>query len=166
MTEYVVAESGIRRLHACCVDAVWRKDPVAFADCFAKDGEWHIAGMQLRSRAVIEKAFGDIMEQFERTFMMFGTPILTVGNGTASGRTYVTERTRFKTGRTAITMGAYYERFVDEGDRWRFHWRHWTLFYLGPPDMTGKLFEFKDQGLPPGLPAHDEPATPPASEIF
>ena len=39
MTEFVIAESGIRQLHARYIDAVWRKDADAFANCFAEHGE-------------------------------------------------------------------------------------------------------------------------------
>ena len=55
MSDFVAAEAGIRQLHARFVDAVWRKDADAFAECFAHDGEWKIAGLELAAeeRAVV-----------------------------------------------------------------------------------------------------------------
>ena len=53
MTDFAATEAAIRQLHARYVDAVWRKDYVAFGDCFTTDAEWRIAGMVLHGRAEI-----------------------------------------------------------------------------------------------------------------
>ena len=53
MNDFLAAESAIQQLHARYIDAVWRKDADAFADCFAKDAEWKIAGMHMRGRTEI-----------------------------------------------------------------------------------------------------------------
>jgi uncharacterized protein (TIGR02246 family) len=159
MTDFLVAESAIRQLHARYVDALWRKDPESFADLFAEDAEWKISGMHLRGRTQIRDEFAKFMRHIDRTFMIFGTPILQVGNGVATGRTHVTENNKFASGRTASTIGIYYERFVDEGDRWRFKWRHWNLYYIGPPDFSAQLYQCKDFGPPPGMPGPDDPTT-------
>ena len=53
MTDVLIADYAIRQLHGRYVDATWRKDAAAFADCFAEDAEWKIAGMHLRGRAEI-----------------------------------------------------------------------------------------------------------------
>lgn len=159
MTDFLAAESGIRQLHARYMDAVWRKDTDAFVDCFIEDAEWKIAGMHLRGRAQIGTQFDKFMSHLERVFMIFGVPILEVGDATANGRTYVTERNKFKDGRTGTTIGIYYERFVEEGNRWRFKWRHWNLYYIGPPDISAKLYDCKEYGPPPGMPGPDDPTT-------
>jgi ketosteroid isomerase-like protein len=159
MSDFLIAESAIRQLHARCADAVWRKDSAGFADCFAQDAEWKIAGMRMRGREAIKAQLEAFLEPLERVIMFFGVPILEVGKGTASGRTYVTERNKAKDGRTASTIGIYYERFVDQGDRWRFSWRHWMLHYIGPPDMSAPFYECQDYGPPPGMPGPDDPTT-------
>ena len=159
MTDFLVAESAIRQLHACYVDALWRKDPESFADLFAADAEWKIAGMHLRGRAQIKSEFAKFMRHIDRTFMIFGTPIVHVGDGVATSRTHVTENNKFADGRTASTIGIYYERFVDEGDRWRFKWRHWNLYYIGPPDFSASLYQCTEYGPPPGMPGPDDPTT-------
>ena len=157
MTDFLVAESAIRQLHARYIDAVWRKDFAAFRDCFTEDAEWKIAGAHLRGRAAIGSQLEKLMTPHERILMFFGIPILQVGDGTASGRTYVTEIVKFKDGRTVRTIGIYFERFVEQKDRWRFKWRHWNLCYYGAPDFSAPLQEFPDFGPPPGMPGQDDP---------
>ena len=165
MTDFIRAEVAIRQLHARYVDAVWRKDFNAFGDCFIEDAEWNIVGMKLRGRAAIIAGFEKFMDRYERVLMVIQTPVLEVGNGVASGRTYVTEHNRFKDGRTTSSIGVYFERFIDNGDRWRFAWRHWDLYYRGPVDLSGSFFPFRDYGSPPGMPGPNDPATPPASQM-
>src|SRR5690242_20343861 len=108
------AERGIRLLHARYADAVWRKDLAAFADCFAEHAEWRIGGMILRGRTNIVGEFEKILTHFDRILLTFRTPILEFGEGTASGRTYVDERTARKGGGPSTALGLYFERFVDE----------------------------------------------------
>ena len=157
MTDFIVAETAIRQLHARCIDAVWRRDYAAFGACHTEDAEWRIAGMVLRGRAQIEAALERFMTNSHRVLMTFRTPILEVGNGAASGRTYVSEQSAFINGRPGTTIGIYYERFVDQGDRWRFTWRLFQLHYIGPPDLSGSFFEHADYGPPPGMPGLDAP---------
>ena len=155
MTDFVKAEAGIRQLHARCADAVWRKDAAAFGDCFAKDGEWRIAGLVMKGRDHIGATFGQIMTRFERVLMTFRTPILEVGPGIASGRTYVTEQTAIADGTRALAISTYFERFVEDGDRWLFTWRLFQLHYMGPADLSGTYFDNVDYGAPPAMPALD-----------
>ena len=157
MTDFVVAECMIRQLHARYIDAVWRKDIDAFVDCFAEDAEWKVGGQHLRGRDEVRGAITKFLEPIDRIAMMFSTPILEVGKGTAIGRTYVREFNKAKNGETASTVGIYYERFVEQGDRWRFQWRQWMLQYLGPPDLSADIYESKDYGAFPGMPGQDDP---------
>jgi len=157
MTDFLVAESEIRQLHARYADAVWRKDYDAFGDCFTEDAEWRIGGRVLHGRTEIVENLKRLMPNFDRILMTFRTPILEVGEGTATGRTYVTENNVFVDGRSGSSIGIYYEHFVDEGDRWRFTWRLFQTYYLGPADITGPLFENPDFGAPPEMPPLDAP---------
>ena len=83
MTEFIVADSGIRQLHARFTDAVWRKDADAFADCFAHNGEWKIASMHILSRAEIGSTFAKLMGACDRVQLILGMPILEVEPGAA-----------------------------------------------------------------------------------
>lgn len=149
------AEAGIRQLHAAYTDAVWRQDSEAFADCFTADGEWRISGRVFRGRADIRDGIARILSNFIRVLITFRTPSLEVGDGFATGRTYIDEKCAWKNGNTNISIGRYYERFVDEGDRWRFSWRLFELHYRGPPDLSGIFFEHPDYGAPPAMPPLD-----------
>jgi len=157
MTEFVVADSGIRQLHARFIDAVWRKDAEAFADCFAEDGEWKIAGMHICGRGEIGSTFGKLMGVCDRVQILLGMPVLDVEQGTATGRIHVTELAKMSDGSSAMTIGVYYDRYVEEGGRWRFQWRHFGLHYRGPIDLSAELVDCPDYGAPPGMPGQDEP---------
>ena len=115
--------------------------------------------MHMRGRPQIKSEFAKFMRHIDRTFMIFGTPIVELVGGSVVSRTHVTENNKFADGRTASTIGIYYERFVDEGDRWRFKWRHWNLYYIGPPDFSAPLYQCKEFGPPPGMPGADDPTT-------
>lgn len=164
MTDFAAAEAGIRQLHARYTDAVWRQDVTAFGDCFAADGEWRISGMVLRGRPQIEETIGRIFQNAHRILMNFRTPILEVGEGRASGRTYVTEQCTWKHRSPNCSIGRYYERFVEESDGWRFAWRIFQLHYSGPPDLTGEWREHPDFGPPPGMPPLDAEVADHASD--
>lgn len=96
-----------------------------------------------------------ILDRFIRVLITFRTPILAVGEGTASGRTWVDERCAWKNGDTNIAIGLYYEHFVEQEGRWLFDWRLFQTHYRGPPDMTGTFFEHQDWGPPPAMPPRD-----------
>jgi hypothetical protein len=158
-SERLAAEVGIRRLHALCADAVWRKDRAAFVDCFTPDGEWKAAGMHLRGHEAIGDGFDRFLALNERVLMSFASPILEIGQGIASGRTYTTETVKTHDGNGMCSVGIYYERFVEVHGEWLFQWRHFDFCYFGPPDLSAPLFPFVDRGRPPSLP---DPETPTA----
>jgi uncharacterized protein (TIGR02246 family) len=157
MTEFVVADSGIRQLHAHFIDAVWRQDPDDFAQCFAKDGEWKIAGKHMRGRTEIGSQFARLLSVCARVRIILGMPILSVERSTATGRIHVTELAKLRDGSSALTLGVYYDRYIEEGDRWRFQWRHWALHYRGPTDLSAPLVDCPEYGPHPGMPGPDEP---------
>lgn len=157
MTEFLVADSGVRQLHARFVDAVWRQDAGAFADCFAEDGEWKVAGMHMRGRAEIGSQFAQLLAACERVLIIPGIALLDVGPGTATGRIHVTELAKMRDGSSAMTIGVYYDHFVDDGTRWRFQRRHFGLHYRGPTDLSAPFVECPDYGPPPAMPGLDEP---------
>lgn len=157
MTDFVEAETGIRQLHSRYVDAVWRKDLDAFGDCFAEDAEWRVGGQVMRGRAQCVQGIAGAFKNYRKILMTFRTPILDVGEGTATGRTYVSENSQFADGRPFGPIGIYFEHFVQEGDRWRFKWRLFQTNYAGPPDLSGTFFDVPDYGPPPNMPPLDEP---------
>jgi ketosteroid isomerase-like protein len=157
MTDLVAAEAGVRQLHARYADAVWRKDYASFADCFCEDAEWRIAGTVLRGRAPIAAALEQMMGAFERVLLRFGTPVLDLADGAVAARTWVTEARAFKAAPPSYTVGLYYERIRFDGGAWRFGWRLFQLHYVGPPDLSGPVFDQPDYGAAPAMPPADGP---------
>ncbi|MDB5726673.1 MAG: hypothetical protein JWQ16_3427 [Novosphingobium sp.] len=155
MNDFHRIEADIRQLHARYVDAVWRQDVEAFGACFALDAEWRIAGQVLRGRAAISQFMAEAFQSYRRILMLFRTPLLNISNGEVSARTYVSEQSILTNGDAFGPIGIYYERFVFEGDAWRFGWRLFQTQYVGPPDMSGTLFETEDFGPPPAMPPRD-----------
>lgn len=156
MNEFVRAEAAIRQLHGRYVDAVFRKDVEAFGDCFAEDAEWRVGGRIMRGRGEVMAFMRGVFPQFNRLLMTFRTPILQLGDGVATGRTYVSENSQFADGRPYAPIGIYFERFFDEGDKWRFKWRLFQTNYSGPPDFSGEFYDVPDYGRPPAMPPLDE----------
>lgn len=156
-SDYAAAECAIRQLHARYADAVWRLDYETFADCFAEDAHWRIAGLTFNGRDEIISNFRRLMANFHRVLMTFRTPILSVNGRSASARTYVTEENVFKNGRPGSSIALYFERFVNDGTRWRFSWRLFQLEYFGRTDLSGQFFDNPDFGVPPNMPALDAP---------
>ena len=159
---FLLAESGIRQLYGRYADAIWRKDSVAFGDCFTDDAVWKIAGRTVTGRADIVSFFEMTLIPSERVMMWVGIPLLDIGDGTASGRTQVTELIKRKDGSSRRTLAIYYDRFIEAGAVWRFQWHHFNLAYLGPPDLSDNYLECMEYGPPPAMPDDDAPTPVPA----
>jgi hypothetical protein len=157
MDNFVIVECGVRQLHARFSDAVWRQDGDDFAACFATEGEWKIAGMHLRGRAEIGEACSKLLGRCARIHLITGLPIIHVEGATAIGRLSMTEFAKMHDGSTAMTIGWYHDRYVEEGGRWRFAHRHWSMKYRGAPDLTGGFVDTPDYGSFPSMPDADEP---------
>lgn len=157
MTDFVAADCAIRQLHARFLDAVWRKDADAFANCFAPDGEWKIAGLHMRGREEVGATFAKLLGACERVQIILGLPLLEVNGSTAVGRIQATEFAKMMDGTSAMTLGIYHDRYVEVEGRWLFQWRHWALHYRGPSDLSAPFVESPDYGAFPGLPDPDEP---------
>jgi hypothetical protein len=155
MTDYLVAEAGIRLLHARYADAVFRKDYVTFADCFTEDAEWRLGGYLLRGRREAAAFLADRIADSHWVLMTFRTPILDVQNGSATGRTYVTEVNAYKDTPPSHTVATYYERFVEQGGVWRRSWAFFQLHYIGKEDLSGSFPAQIDYGPPPAMPPGD-----------
>jgi uncharacterized protein (TIGR02246 family) len=153
MTELHIAECHIRQLHARYCDAVWRQDIDAFVDCFAEDCEWRIAGHVVTGREQVRGFMSSVFPLFRRILLTKRTPIIEVtGEAEATARTYFTENSVKADGVPLFAIGTYYERCIDEGDRWRFAWRAFFTEYAGPVDQTGPFFDNPDYGPPPAMP--------------
>lgn len=156
MDEFTRAAVGIGQLHARFVDAVFRQDIREFADCFAADGVWKIAGKDLQGRETIFAAAGPMLGYCERIQLLAPTPILELTDKGAIGRQQMIEYAQMKDGSGAITIGVYHDRYVVEGGRWRFARRHWSLKYRGPFAFGEAFVPTPDYGAFPAGPSEDE----------
>lgn len=157
MTNLSTVDFPIRQLHARFIDAVWRKDAEAFGQCFSRDGEWKIAGMHLRGREEVAETFARLLAACQRVQITSGAPLLDIVQGEVVARSNVTELAKMSDGSGAITLGVYFDHYVEEEGAWRFAWRHWALHYRGPFDLAAEFVDCPDYGPPPGLPGSDEP---------
>jgi len=158
MTDLWVADSGVRQLHARFTDAVWRQDRASLANCVAEDAEWKIAGMHLRGREEISTTMTKLLGYCRRIRLIIGDTVLEVGDRVATGRVPVTEFSQLQDGSSVLTMGIYYDHYVDEADCWRYKKRHFGLHYRGPLDLCGEFIaDSPDFGAPPAMPGPDEP---------
>lgn len=156
MDDFLIADSGIRQLHARFTDAVWRQDAAEFSGCFTTDGEWKIAGMVMRGRDEIADACVRMLGRCSHIHLLVGLPILEVSGNAATGRLNMTEFARMNDGSTAMTIGWYHDWYRQEDDRWRFAKRHWSMKYRGAPDLTGAFVDTANYGAFPEMPAADE----------
>ncbi len=157
MSDFAEADAGIRQLHARFTDAVWRQDAELFADCFARDGVWKIAGMEMKGREEIADACRRMLGRCSHIHLIVGLPIIEVNGDTAIGRLNMTEFARMNDGATAMTIGWYHDRYVQEAGKWHFQHRHWSMKYRGAPDLTGAFADTPDYGAFPEMPSPDEP---------
>jgi uncharacterized protein (TIGR02246 family) len=157
MTDLVSADCGIRQLHGRFMDAVWRQDAESFGDCFARDGEWKIAGMHLKSRATIAETCPKLLGRCEKIQLVTLPAMIELTEGGASGRVHMIEFAKMLDGSSAMTIGVYHDRYVEEGGRWRYAWRHWSFKYRGPADLSAAFVDTPDYGAFPNMPEQDEP---------
>ena len=157
MSDYLIAESGIRQLHARFTDAVWRKDFTAFADCFTESAEWKIAGLHFKGRNEIGETISKLLAPYSRILINLGLPVLDINGNTATGRIHLTEQAKLTDGSSVLTIGVYFDRYAIENGQWKFNWRHFSLHYRGPTDLSAPLVPSPDYGPPPAMPPEDAP---------
>jgi hypothetical protein len=163
MMDYLRVEAGVRQLHARYADAVFRKDYASFGECFTEDAEWHVGGYVLHGRQNITAFLNERISQSHWVLLTFRTPLLEIGDGTATGRTYVTEQNAYRHAPPTTNVATYYERFVELGGIWRRAWAFFQLHYSGPADLSGRFFTPQDYGPPPAMPLLDAQSVSPAS---
>ena len=158
MSDFLKVECGVRQLMGRYADAVWRQDSAAFAECWGEDAVWKIAGREASGRAPIVAMFEASLAASERVMMWTGIPVIELSSEGATGRVQVTELIKRKTGEGARTLGLYYDHYREEAGHWRFARRHFNLYYLGPPDLSGDINpQVLEYGPPPGMPGADDP---------
>ncbi|GIX30131.1 MAG: hypothetical protein KatS3mg124_0603 [Porticoccaceae bacterium] len=157
MDELIAADFAIRQLYARFVDAAWRQDGAAYAELFVPEGEWKLAARHFRGRDEIAGAFEHLLGFARKVHVVVGQPLLQVAGDEALARTPCTEFTKMPDGSGVLAFGIYHDRFVRRDGQWRFRWRHFSLHYRGPADLSADLVGSPDYGPFPAMPEWDEP---------
>jgi len=132
-------ELEIRNLVARYSDAVLRSDPRAWLDTWASEGEWSLLGESSRGHDALAARLASLTGGLEYVMQVAGSGVVQIDDAGARGRWSITEHARTRNGDALFTMGAYTDDYCREGGAWRFSKRHFDLFYMGAPDMSGRL---------------------------
>ncbi|MGE0284366.1 MAG: nuclear transport factor 2 family protein [Rhizobiaceae bacterium] len=160
MADFLAAECGIRQLMGRYADAVWRQDSAAFGQCWCEDAVWKIAGREAKGRAEIAAMFEASVAPSERVMLWAGIPVIELTPEGATGRVQVTELIKRRTGEGLRTLGLYYDHYREDNGQWRFARRHFNLYYVGPPDLSGEIYpDVLEYGPPPGMPGEGDPTS-------
>ena len=138
---------AIRTLVHRYADAVCRDDHDAWLDTWADDATWEIGRGPVVGRAAIGAAFGRAMDLFEAVVQLAHNGSADLDGSDpdrATGRWYMSEACRTRSGKTLHYLGYYDDRYVRTAEGWRFASRRLTWLYQGPPDLGGTF------GPPPG----------------
>ncbi len=151
MSESRIAdELEIRNLVARYSDAVLRSDSEAWLETWAEGGEWELLGECSRGREALVARLEALTGGLEFVMQSSGGGIVQVDDAGAWGRWTITEHARTQGGAGLFTMGAYSDEYCQEEGVWRFARRRFSLFYMGPPDLSGRLMPLPEN-LGPGL---------------
>jgi uncharacterized protein (TIGR02246 family) len=156
MTDMIAADYGIRQLHARFADAVWRQDGEDFAGCFARNGEWKIAGLHFAGRDAIREAAGQLLGRCRRIHLVTGQAQLASDGDAVIGRLPMTEYAWMPDDTQYMTIGHYHDRYVEEDGAWRFDRRFWSLKYRGLADLSPSLVDMSEYGAFPAGPGPDD----------
>jgi hypothetical protein len=146
----VADELEIRNLVARYSDAVLRSDSETWLETWAQEGEWELLGERSRGHEALAARLEALTGGLEYVMQSTGGGIVEIDGKGAHGRWTVTEHARTKAGTGLFTMGAYSDQYCQEQGAWRFARRHFSLFYMGPPDLSGRLMPVSGD-LGPGL---------------
>ena len=140
MSDTAVAdELEIRNLVARYADAVLRLDPASWLETWASEGEWELLGESSRGHDALAARLAALTGGLEYVMQFVGAGIVEVSGSGAWGRWPIVEHARTREGTALFTMGAYSDDYCQENGVWRFARRGFSLFYMGPPDLSGRL---------------------------
>ncbi len=134
----VVTRPPIEDLVHRYADAVVHRDEAAWADTWAADASWDLAGHEVTGRQAIVDTWNAAMDGFVAVVqnVMNGTYELDDRAGTGFGRWYVIEHWARADGGRGMLLAHYDDRYVRTDDRLRFAARRLVMHYAGAPDLS------------------------------
>jgi len=160
------SDMAIRQLLARYADCVWRKDLEGYGACWALASEWRLLGMAFRGRDAIKAGWKQFMDPIKRVWHTANNLALEIERDCAFGRIYLEETLYMPDGTINLVRGIYHDTYSTEDGRWVFSRRHVDFCYLGPIDMSGRLFDVPDYGAGARDPNPERPATPSFQEAY
>jgi hypothetical protein len=143
--QQVADELKIRNLVARYSDAVLRSDVREWLGTWAQEGEWQLLGGVSRGHEALRDRLEELTENIEYVMQLTGGGIVHLDGDLARGRWTVTEYARTKAGAALFSMGSYRDDYCQEEGVWRFARRRFSLFYMGPPDLSGRLMPVPEE---------------------
>ena len=129
----------MRELVARYCHAIAHRDDDAWADCFAKDGEWTVLGQSAKGREAALELYRKLVSGLSWVVQVAHNGVVEVAGDTATGRWIIVEYLQMADGSPLMNVGLYRDAYRRDPDgRWRFTSRVFTPAYMGAPDLTGK----------------------------
>jgi ketosteroid isomerase-like protein len=122
-------------------DALMVRDFDRFAALFTEDGAWRIPYIDVEfvGRAEIRAAIERMQGLWEYFVQTVHPGSVRVDGDTASGRSYITEFGRMRSGRDELNYALYHDRYRRTPDGWRFTERVYEVRYLDTTLLPGSV---------------------------
>ena len=130
-------ERALQQLMARYVDAANRRDGEDWAQTWAENGTWDIAGIEVTGRAAILDMWKQVVAGFEFAVLMPSSCLLQIDGKHAGGHWYLQEFTRDLQGERVLALSRYVDEYSKIDGQWYFQKRRYDFIYRGPGDLTG-----------------------------
>jgi ketosteroid isomerase-like protein len=110
-------------------DAVFRRDEAAWAENWAEQAVWSLAGTEVSGKDAIVSMWRQAMTQFSFV-AFFATPgAIEISGDSATARVYTSEVLAGVDGNLSRILGRYDDRLVRKNDQWLFAERRYTILH-------------------------------------
>ena len=130
----------IEALRAEFTDAVALRDYDRFASLFTPDGAWRVpdVGLELVGRADLRAGIQRLQDEVWEFFVQHThAGVVRLDGNEASGRAYIEEFGRLRTGGAQRNFSLYHDRYRRTSDGWRFAERVFEVRYVDPSPLPG-----------------------------
>jgi uncharacterized protein (TIGR02246 family) len=112
-------------------DAVFRHDADDWAECWAEDAQWNVAGYEASGRTAIRDLWVKLMANYAQVSMFVNHGALAIDGDQAESRCYIIEMQKKQDGGEMLLSGRYDDRLKRDGDgAWRFVSRSYTVLHV------------------------------------
>ena len=119
--------AAIRDLIDTYTDAVYQRNPTAWADTWAEDGVWTLGSDDTQGKVAITEAWKKAMEGIAFVAFTAHPGMIKVHGSLADARVYTSEFIVTKDGAEIRINGQYDDKLAKESGRWHFKSRRYTI---------------------------------------